>query len=55
MAVALLIAGVDAGDFDGAVELELALGRVDRAFELLERAANGRDPHVADLKADVRM
>ena len=55
VAVALRIVRVDAGDLDAALEDRGLAGGVDRALELAERAAHGRDAHVTDLEAHVRV
>jgi len=53
--VAILVARVNARDLDDALESGCVAGRVDRALELLEGAADGRDAHVSYRKPDIRM
>ena len=53
MPIALFVAGIDAGDFDGDFDARIRWGRFvdgDGAAELLELTTHGRNHHVANGK-----
>src|ERR671919_496914 len=57
MVISVGLAGVDRGDLDGAIgpRCRQVLADLERAFELLELAADGGDPQVLDGKANAGM